>query len=130
VKGVRPYNLYMPMERVARGAWITKDEFHARLGGWYRSTDDAVIGDPGADGRTAWLWIRDGHRLARLFADTTREAAGEYLLLLARLHGAVDWHVVESATGQLTKIAFGPDRAVLDGFHLYADPRTVSPRGR
>ena len=120
----------MSMERVSRGAWITKVEFHARLGRWYRETTDPVIGDPGADRRTAWLWIRDGHRLARLFADTNREAVGEYLLLLAQLRGAVDWHVVESAAGQHTKIAFGPDRVVLDGFHLYADPRTVSPRGR
>lgn len=120
----------MAMERVARGAWITKVEFHERLGRWYRETDDPVIGDPGADRRTTWLWIRDGHRLARLFADTTREAVGEYLHLLGRLHGAVDWHVIPSAAGQLTKIAFGPDRAVLDGFHLYVDPRTVPPRVR
>jgi hypothetical protein len=118
----------MAMERVARGDWITKVEFHERLGRWYRETDDPVIGDPDADRRTTWLWIRDGHRLARLFADTSREAVAGYLHLLARLHGAVDWHVVPSAAGQHTKIAFGPDRAVLDGFHLYADPSTVAPR--
>ena len=28
------------------------------------------------------------------------------------------------------RVAFGPDRAVLDGFHLYVDPRTVPPRSR
>jgi hypothetical protein len=120
----------MAMERVARGDWITKVEFHQRLGRWYRETDDAVIGDRGTDRRTTWLWIRDGHRLARLFADTTREAVGEYLHLLGRLHGAVDWHVIPSAAGQLTKIAFGPDRTVLDGFHLYVEPRTGPPRPR
>lgn len=120
----------MPMERVGRGEWITKVEFHARLGRWYRETNEPVVGDPNADRRTAWVWIRDGHRLARLFADTTREAVREYLDLLLQHRGAVDWHVVPSASGQLTKVAFGPDRLGLDGFHLYVDPRTRPSRGR
>jgi len=129
-RGRHRKTLSMSMERVARGDWITKVEFHERLGRWYRETDDAVIGDPGTDRRTTWLWVRDGHRLARLFADTTREAVGQYLDLLRRLHGAIDWHVVPSAAGQNTKIAFGPDRVVFDGFHLYVDPSTVPPRAR
>ena len=117
------------MERLGRADWITKLEFHSRLLHWYRETEETVIGDPEADRRTAWLWIRDGHRLARLFADTTREAVGRYLELLAERRGELDWTVVPSAAGQLTKIALGPDRAVIDGFHLYVDPRTL-PRRR
>jgi len=118
------------MARVGRGEWITKVEFHARLNRWYRETGEGLIGDPAADGRTAWLWVRDGHRLARLFADTTREAVRQYLDLLALHHGTVDWHVVPSSTGNLTKVAFGPERVTFDGFHLYIDPRTLPARAR
>lgn len=118
------------MARVGRGEWITKPEFHSRLARWFRDTDEPVIGDPTADRRTAWLWIRDGHRLARLFADTSRAAVADYLALVAALPGGIDWHVVPSATGQLTKVAFGPERVVLDGFHLYFDPRTLTARVR
>jgi hypothetical protein len=37
--------------------------------------------------------------------------------------------VVASSTGLLTKVAFGPDRVLLDGFHLYIDPRTLARPG-
>lgn len=117
------------MERLGRAEWISKLEFHSRLQRWYRRTDEPVIGDPEADRRTAWLWVRDGHRLARLFADTARDAVGEYLELLNEHGGELEWSVVPSATGQLTKIALGPGRVVIDGFHLYVDPRTL-PRKR
>jgi hypothetical protein len=118
----------MPMDRTGRAEWISKGEFHSRLRRWYRESDEPVIGDPDADNRTAWIWVRDGHRLARLNADTTREAVAEYLSLIRSLPGEVDWHVVASARGNLTKIAFGPDRVVLPSFHLYADPTTVPVR--
>lgn len=116
------------MERLGRAEWITKLEFHSRLLRWHRETAEAAIGDAGADRRTAWLWIRDGHRLARLFADTTRDAVGQYLDLLHEHHGELEWTVVPSAAGRMTKIAFGPDPAVIDGFHLYVDPRTLPRR--
>lgn len=119
----------MPMQRLGRADWIPKLEFHSRLLRWYRETDEAAIGDPDADRRTAWLWVRDGHRLARLFADTSREAVGQYLELLSEQRGELEWTVVPSAAGQWTKIALGPDQVVIDGFHLYVDPRTL-PRRR
>jgi len=118
------------MARVGRGEWITKVEFHSRLSRWHRGSAEPVIGDPRADRRTAWIWVRDGHRLARLFSDTTRDAVGEYLALVASLPRGVDWHIVKSATGQPTKVAFGPGRTIIDAFHLYIDPRTVPPRAR
>jgi hypothetical protein len=120
----------MPMARVGRGEWITKQEFHSRLARWHRGSAEPLVGDPDADRRTAWIWVRDGHRLARLFSDTTRDAVGEYLSLVRSLPRGVDWHIVPSATGQMTKIVFGPGRTAIDGFHLYMDPRTVPPRAR
>lgn len=111
----------MPMERVGRGEWITKAEFHDRLARWFRDTDEESIGDPSAHRRTAWVWIRDGHILAKLQADTTREAVAEYLEILRAHPRPLEWSVVPSATGQLTKIAFGPEKQTLRNFHLYVD---------
>jgi hypothetical protein len=118
----------MPMERVGRTDWIGKGEFHSRLRRWLRDTDEPVIGDPEAHALTAWVWIRDGHRLARLNADTTRDAVAEYVNLVRHAPGDLEWSIVPSARGNLTKIAFGPDRAILPAFHLYADPATVPTR--
>jgi hypothetical protein len=118
----------MPMQRVARRDWITKAEFHSRLRRWFRETDESVIGDPHAHALTAWVWIRDGHRLARLNADTTRAAVAQYLDLLRAAPGELEWSVVPSTRGHLTKIAFGPEHTVLSSFHLYADPSTVPAR--
>jgi hypothetical protein len=118
----------MPMQRLGRGEWISKGEFHVRLGRWFRETDEPTIGDPGAHPRTAWVWIRDGHRLARLYADTTRAGAAEYIALLRSHHGELEWSIVSSARGQPTKVAFGPERRTLEGFHLYIDPTTVPRR--
>jgi hypothetical protein len=111
----------MPMERVGRGEWITKLEFHDRLARWLRDTEDRVVGDPDAHRRTAWVYVRDGHTLAKLHADTTREAVAEYLELVRTHRSPLEWTVVPSATGQLTKIAFGPERTTIRNFHLYLD---------
>jgi hypothetical protein len=116
------------MERLARGEWIGKGEFHSRLRRWYLQTDEEVIGDADAHRLTAWVWVRDGHRLAHLTADTSRQSVGQYLELMASLPGGVEWHIVPSARGHFTKIAFGPDRIILPSFHLYADPNTVPAR--
>lgn len=118
----------MPMDRLGRAEWITKGEFHIRLGRWLRETDEPVIGDPAAHPLTAWLWVRDGHRLARLCADTTRAAVAEYIALLRGHHGELDWSIVPSARGQPTKVVFGPERVSIEGFHLYVDPSTVPRR--
>lgn len=109
------------MERLGRGEWITKSEFHDRLARWLRASEESVVGDPAAHRRTAWIWVRDGHMLAKLHADTTREAVVEYLNLLRTHRSPLEWTVVASATGQLTKIAFGPERLTVSGFHLYVD---------
>lgn len=111
----------MPMERLGRGEWISKAQFHDRLTRWFRETREDVIGEPAVHGRTAWLWVRDGHTLAKLQADTTRAAVAEYLLKLRSQPSPLEWHVVTSSTGHRTRIAFGPDRATIRNFHLYAD---------
>jgi hypothetical protein len=119
----------MPLERLGRADWILKGEFHSRLRRWYEDTDENLVGDPDAHALTAWIWVRDGHRLARLNADTTRDAVGEYLSLVRSLpRGDMEWSIVPCARGNFTKVAFGPDRVVLPSFHLDADPATVPAR--
>ena len=112
----------MPLQRVSRGEWITRAEFHERLARWFRETDEPVVGEVSAHRRTAWVWVRDGHTLAKLHADTTREAVGEYLQLLRTNPSPLEWSIIPSASGQLTKIAFGPSRVTIRNFHLYHDP--------
>ncbi len=107
------------MERVERDAWITKLEFHRRLEEWYRGSHAGLIGDPDVPGMTGWVFVRDGHMLAKLHADTTRAGVGAYLELLRSRRGELTWHVVESARGQPTKLAFGTERRVVPGFYLY-----------
>jgi len=108
-----------PMERIERDAWITKLEFHRRLEEWYRQSRAPLIGDPGVPGMTGWIFVRDGHMLAKLQADTTRAGVAAYLELLRTQPGELTWHVVESSRGQPTKLAFGPERRILPGFYLY-----------
>ncbi len=107
------------MERVEREAWITKHEFHGRLTHWFRHSRAPVVGDPDVPGMTGWVWVRDGHLLAKLDADTTRAGVGAYLDMLHERRGEVAWSIVESARGQQTKIAFGSEQRILPGFYLY-----------
>lgn len=115
----------MPMPRNRRNDWITKLDFHSRLERWYRSTDEPTIGG-GAHRRTAWVWVRDGHLLAKLQAATTREAVAEYLELVREEPRPIAWRIVASATGRKSKIVFGRDEVVIPNFHLYAEPETVA----
>lgn len=109
----------MAMQRIERDDWITRHEFHRLLADWYRNGDEPIVGDPDVPGMTGWVWVRDGHLLAKLHADTTRAGVGAYLQLLREHRGELAWAVVESARGQATKIAFGPERQVVPGFYLY-----------
>lgn len=118
----------MPMERVGRADWITKTEFHSRLERWYRDTAEPIIGDPGAQRWTAWIWVRDGHQLTKVNADTTRAGVAEYLALVRQWSDAIEWTVTESSQGKFTKVVFGPDQLAVKGFHVYADPRTLPRR--
>lgn len=111
----------MPLERVSRADWITKAELHDRLAHWLSETEEDLVGDPRAHRRTAWVWVRDGHTLAKLHADTTRQAVAEYLVLVGLHQRRLEWTVIPSSTGHLTKIAFGPERRTIRNFHLYGD---------
>jgi len=118
----------MPMQRNGRTDWIGKLEFHSRLRRWFDATDEPTVAGGSAHRRTAWVWVRDGHLLAKLQAGTTREAVGEYLELVKTEPRPLAWEVVESATGRRSKIVFGSGRTAIANFHLYAEPDAGLPR--
>ena len=109
----------MPIDRSSSKEPFTKREFHERLLRWFVDTDEDMIGDPAADGRTAWLYVRDADSLFKLHADTPRRAVEEYLRLLRAFEGKLEWSVRPSRQGKMTAVAFGPDRVKIEPFYLY-----------
>jgi antitoxin (DNA-binding transcriptional repressor) of toxin-antitoxin stability system len=117
------------MERVRRRNPVSKAEFHRRLQNWFELSDEGIIGDPDADGRTAWVWVQDGSLLAKLHADTPREAVEAYLRVL-RSHGEpLKWSVAASQRGTPSKLAFGPEGTVLSSFYMYVADAQVGHFG-
>lgn len=111
----------MPIEMVARSEPISKEELHYRLKAWLDSDDEPQIGDLDVQGRTPWIWIKDGVDLFRLHADTKREAVAEYSKLAEKNGSELEWTVVSSQKGNPTKVAFGPNKQIIRGFYLYID---------
>lgn len=110
----------MPLERVRRGSALTRNEFHQRLRSWLGDTEDPIVGLEEVPGVTPWVYIRDGSSLFELHADTKREAVRGYLELVA-LHGDdLRWEVTASERGNMTAVAYGPERVRNKSFYLYA----------
>jgi len=109
----------MSMKMVNRSEPTSKEELHCRLQVWLESDDDSQIGDLDVQGRTPWIWVKDGVDLYNLHADTKREAVAKYLELVKENGSDLDWIVVPSQKGNLTKVAFGPGKKIIPGFYLY-----------
>lgn len=109
----------MPLQRVRRKEALTKAAFHARLRVWLSGTGDEQVGDPDVQGRTAWVYVRDGDRLFRLHADAKREAVRAYLALVDALGDGLAWLVVPNARGARNAVAHGPELERLRGFYFY-----------
>ena len=110
----------MPMEQVRRDSAITKAVFHQRLRDWLENSEDAVVGPEGVDGRTNWVFVRDGVNVFSLHADTRRSAVDEYLQMVT-LHGDdLRWEIVTSQRGNETAVAYGPEPVRHISFYLYA----------
>jgi hypothetical protein len=83
------------------------------------SNNEPQIGDVDLQGRTPWVWIKDGVDLYNLHADTKREAVAEYLDLAKENALELEWTIVASQKGNPTKVAFGPEKKIIRGFYLY-----------
>jgi hypothetical protein len=111
----------MPMPRTDRGHALPRVVFHAQLREWLATTSEAIVGSEHVDGRTVWVHVRDGHQSFGLHADTRRAAVERYLQLVS-LHGDdLEWTVVPSQRGNMTAVAYGPERLRHKAFYLYVD---------
>jgi hypothetical protein len=111
----------MPMKMVTRSEPISKAELHRRLQVWMNSDNERQIGDLDVQGRTPWIWIKDGSDLFRLHSDTKREGVADYLGLANEIGSELEWTVISSQKGNPTKVAFGPNKETVRGFYLYVD---------
>lgn len=105
------------MKRTTLATAINRPEFHRALADFLES-GSATVGDA-RFGHTPWVWVKHlGHKYY-LNADSTAVGVAAYLSLVEAAEGDLLWSVLENATGQETKAAFGPDQAVVQGFYLY-----------
>jgi hypothetical protein len=105
---------------VHRSQPLTRSNFHAQLRDWYEDAFDGdTVGDATSYGGRPWVWVRHEGSLYSLNADTTHEGAGEYVDLLDAYGDALAWTVAPDARGGGSKVAFGPERRAIPGFHLH-----------
>lgn len=109
----------MPLARVPGREPISKPVFHDRMQRWFRDTDEPLVGDPDVDGRTPWVYIRDGGAAYKLHADTPRHAVADYLRLLRSAAGDLAWTTRLSRRGKPTAVADGSEVEVIESFYLY-----------
>jgi hypothetical protein len=108
----------MSMQRIGPREAVARPEFDALLRAWHSHSDDHTIGD--ADfGQAAWIHVHDGSTVYRLNADTTRAGVEEYLRLLDKHEGDLEWSIVPNRNGRDNAVAFGPDRQRPRYFYLY-----------
>jgi hypothetical protein len=110
----------MPLERVGRDQPLSKPEFHNRLRAWVQSGREAEVGPQGIDGRTNWVFVRDGDTLYALHADTSRSAVERYLEFVVQYGDDLNWEIVPSQRGKTTAVAYGPKPCRHTPFYLYA----------
>jgi hypothetical protein len=123
----------MPLDRVRATEAISKPEFHARLRAWLSGTDEPIVGPPGDDERTAWVYVRDGAARYKLHADANRAAVTEYLQLADRFGEDIEWRLVANANGRMNAVAFGPEAVRLRNrlyLYLAGSTRPDGRRGR
>ena len=112
------------MDQVSRHEPLNKATFHQRLRAWLDNTDDFSIG-PGPEevqGRTPWVFVRDGSDLFGLNADTKRAGVRGYLELVA-VHGDnLLWTIAPTQRGNMTAVVYGPEAKRIKPFYLYFVP--------
>lgn len=108
----------MPTPRNRKSSAIEKAEFHEILRTWIRTGEDSV-GDPNVAGRTPWLWVRSGDKIAVLHADQKRAGIDTYLGFVSKYGDGIQWSEALSRRGNPTKVALGSEKHVLDNLYLY-----------
>ncbi len=110
----------MPMDQVRRDQALSKSQFHQRLRSWLDDSDDDVVGPDGVDGRTGWVYVRDGSDIFVLHADTQRDAVRSYIQSVSQYGDDLQWNIAKSQRGKMTAVVYGPDKLRQKSFYLYA----------
>jgi hypothetical protein len=107
------------MEKVGRRNALSKTEFHQRIRDWLQNTDDTVIGPEDSKyARTGWV-VRDRSDILVLNADTPRAAVNRYMGLVSQYGNDLRWDRAESERGNMTAVAYGPEKLRCKSFYLY-----------
>jgi hypothetical protein len=98
----------MPIQKISKADAVSKRQFHNMLQQWLRETDEKQIGDESVQGRSPWVFIKEGDQIFRLHADTKRSGVKEYLQAAESLDHKIEWQVVRNRRGRMNSVAFGP----------------------
>jgi len=112
----------MMMEQVRRAEPLSVDEFNTRLVEFGRDAGPGdTVGDAAKYGGKPWIWVKRLARRYHLNADATGEGVGEYLALSFQHGASLQWTIVANERGKMNKVAFGPDKREIPGFHFYRE---------
>ena len=72
------------------------------------------------DGRTGWVYVRDGSDIFVLHTDTRRDSVRSYLQLVNQYGDDLQWDIAESQRGKMTAVVYGPEKVRQKSFCVYA----------
>lgn len=109
----------MPIRKIAKADAVSRHLLNEMLQQWLRETDEKQIGDESVQGRSPWVYIKEGGRVFRVHADTKRSGVKEYLQIVKDHEPEAVWHIVRNQRGRMNSVAFGPELIKPRGFYLY-----------
>ena len=109
----------MPIQKTSKADAVSKHQLHDMLQQWLRETDEKQIGDESVQGRSPWIFIKEGGQIFRLHADTKRSGVNEYLQIAEKYEHKIEWCIVRNQRGRMNSVAFGPGLIRPRGFYLY-----------
>lgn len=105
-----------------------RGDFVELLRWWLETSDEAAVGDVGAFGGKAWVYVEAGSARCHLNADTARPGVQRFLELVKEYGGDLQWRVVANEKGTVNRVAFGPAAETVAKFYLYTDQKLAAPR--
>lgn len=109
----------MPIRKIAKTDAVSRLQLNEMLQRWIHETNEKQIGDESVQGRSPWVYIKEGGRVFRLHADTKRAGVREYLRMAEDHDSEAEWHIFRNRRGRMNSVAFGPELIRPEGFYLY-----------
>ena len=102
-----------------RESALRREDFHQALKHWLDESYDSRVGDADSHAGPAWLWVRHGGHHYYLAAASTRDGIREYMRLVSSARGDPDWLPRRSRSKLRTRVVFGRERRLIDGFEFF-----------